>query len=129
MFQTIIISSLVVASLSILWRSTLNKIPHSREKIKKALPFFFGTAITCGLCFTYWLAFFFVIMFNPFSPELFPFNNFESVFIKKAAHFLISWMIIGLPAVFLRFLFALIQEKVNYMNEINGHGHHHSHTH
>lgn len=124
MLENLLIYAFVVASLSILWRSTLNKIPNSREKIKEKLPFPFGTAITCGLCFTYWVAFFVVLVFNPFSGE-----NFFYEDIGIIATFFLSWMMLGLPSVFIRFLFALLQEKVNEMNEINGHGHHHSHNH
>jgi len=128
MLETIFISSSVIASISILWRSTLNKFPKSRSKIKSIFPYFLGTALTCGLCFTYWVAFFFVLIFKPFHLEDFELiknlNYFNNLF-----NFFVSWMILGLIAIFIRFVFAFLQEKVNYMNEVNGHGHHHGHSH
>lgn len=122
-------SIFVVAALSILWRSTLNKKPHLRDYLKKLFPFFLGTALTCGLCFTFWTTLGFVVFYNPLPIDFFVFNSFANEHARFLSHLFLSWMCIGTPALFVRFLFALLQEEVNFMNEKNGNGHHHHHKH
>ncbi len=127
--ELIIQSALVVSAISILWRSTLKKKPKLTENIKKTFPFFLGTAITCGLCFTFWVTFFFVIIFNPLPVSFFPFNDFENLLTLFFTHRFLSWMLIGVVALFIRFTYAILEETVDKLNELNGHSHHHGHTH
>jgi len=122
-------SAIVVASISILWRSTLNKKPWLREKLQGKFPVFLGTALTCGLCFTYWTAFLFVLAYRPLPYDFFGFNSFSNPAARWSSYFFLSWMTVGTCAVFIRFAFALLQEGVNRMNEVNGNSHHHHHTH
>jgi hypothetical protein len=115
-------SALVVASVAVLWRSTLKKKPHLAEKIQEKFPFFLGTAITCGLCFTFWTAFFFVLIFNPFS--FFELNHFLGV-AGILAHFFLSWMLVGVLALVIRFAYAILEETVDLLSKKNGHAHTH----
>jgi hypothetical protein len=127
--QIIITSALIISAISILWRSTLKKKPAMSEKLKKTFPFFLGTAITCGLCFTFWVSFFFVLIFNPIPQTFFSFNNFENLSVVFFSHRFLSWMILGVVALFIRFTYAILEETVDKLNELNGHSHHHHHTH
>ncbi len=113
-------SSLIIASLTILWRSTLNKNDKLGPYLRKAFPVFLGTALTCGLCFTYWITLFFSLIFNPLPLEFFIFNSKNNFLI----HIFFSWMSIGFVALVFRFSFALIQEKVNYYHSLNNDGEH-----
>ena len=122
--QNLLQSALVVASIAILWRSTLKKKPELADKIQKTFPFFLGTAITCGLCFTFWAAFFFVLTFNPFSPAFFEFNHFSDL-AGSLAHFFLSWMLIGVTALVIRFSYAILEETVDVLTKKNGHSHTH----
>lgn len=113
-------SSLIISSVAILWRSTLNKNHKLGPYLRKVFPVFLGTALTCGLCFTYWVALFFIILFNPLPVEFFSFNYGQNFWI----HIFFSWMSLGFVSVFLRFLFAFMQEKVNYYHSLNNNGEH-----
>ena len=121
-------SMVVIASISILWRSTLNKKDALRVGIQKKFPIFLGTALTCGLCFTYWVTLVFVIIFSPIPANFFSFTSGFSEGLSFVFHLFFSWMFIGFGALSLRFLYALLQEGVNKLNHANGtggHGHVH----
>ena len=122
--ENLLQSVFIVASVAILWRSTLKKKPELADKINKKFPFFLGTAITCGLCFTFWTTFVFVLIFNPFSPDFFAFNRFSGL-VGIFAHFFLSWMLIGVSALFIRFTYAILEETVDWLNKKNGHIHTH----
>lgn len=116
--------ALIVASVAILWRSTLKKKPKLVDSIQERFPFFFGTAITCGLCFTFWTAFFTVLIFNPFSNNYFQFNHFSGIS-GIFVHFFLSWMLIGVLALYIRFVYAILEETVDWLSKRNGHSHTH----
>lgn len=117
-------SSLIVASVSILWRSTLNKNKSIGKYLRNKFPVFLGTALTCGLCFTYWVTLFFVLAYKPLPLDFFIFNNFENFEPKYISYLFLSWMIIGYGAVSFRFLYVFLQEKVNYLYSLNNNGLH-----
>ncbi len=117
---SLIQSSLIISSIAILWRSTLNKNDNLGAYLRNFFPVFLGTALTCGLCFTYWISLFFVLVFNPLPLNFFEFNYNNNFF----THIFFSWMNIGFVSLFLRFLFAFLQEKVNYFHSLNNNGKH-----
>jgi hypothetical protein len=117
-------SSFIIASIAILWRSTLNKKPNLGKFLKKTFPAFLGTALTCGLCFTYWVALGFVLFYNPLPFDFFTFNDFICYKTIYFSHIFLSWMFIGFVAVFFRFLYVFLQEKVNYIYSLNNGGVH-----
>ena len=121
-------SMVIIASISILWRSTLNKKDALRVSLQKIFPVFLGTALTCGLCFTYWITLVFVLTVTPIPYGFFSFSHHTYPVVSGILHTFFSWMFIGLGALFLRFLYALLQEHVNKLNHVNGtggHGHAH----
>ncbi len=119
---TIIQISFIIASISILWRSTLNKNKKIGKYLKNKFPVFLGTALTCGLCFTYWISLFFILLYQPL--DFFMFNTFDNPTVKHISHTFLSWMFVGFISVFLRFLYVLLQEKVNQIYSINNGGVH-----
>jgi hypothetical protein len=123
--ENIILISIVSASISILWRNTLNKF-ELNKKLQKKFPVFLGTALTCGSCFVYWISLFFIIIYSPVDLSFFTFNNFSNITIKYLSHLFLSWMMIGTIALYIRFIYVLIQENVNRLNHLNEqHPHNH----
>lgn len=117
-------SSLVISSIALLWRSTLTKNKNMGKYLKNIFPIFLGKALTCGLCFTYWVALFFALFYEPINFAFFQFNNFENFIIKYISHVFLSWMLVGFISVSLRFLFVFLQEKVNQLYSTNNGGAH-----
>ncbi len=115
MFQSIILSVLTISGVAVLWRKLLHDHPQWKEWIVFRMPVL-SKALTCGLCFTYWLAFFFVLWRNPIP------NWTHSVLIT---HFFLSWMVVAFVAVFLRFLYVSLQELVHYQVHVLRGEHHH----
>lgn len=122
---TLFQSSLIIASIAILWRSTLNKNKNISIFLKKYFPNFLHTALTCGLCFTYWVTLFFVLFFDPLPVEFFVFNDFTCCQTRYTSHLFLSWMFIGFSSVSFRFLYVFLQEKVNQIYTINHGDHNH----
>lgn len=113
-------SSFIITSITILWRSTLRKNSNLGPAIRKKFPVFIGVALTCGTCFSYWIVLIFVLVCRPFPIGYFSFVPLHTYWV----HVFFSWMYLGFSVVLLRFLFALIQEKVDYFHLLNNHGEH-----
>lgn len=128
MIQDTLLTSITVAGAAILWRNLIYDSAKFGGALKK-LPKQVHHALTCGFCFTFWLALASVIVFNPLrswmppsrmevpNPPL-PFAPFFEI--------IFSWMIIGTLAVIVRFGYIAIQEFVHY--EVH-HLNHREHTH
>jgi hypothetical protein len=65
-----------------------------------------------------------VLIFNPFSFNFFEFNRFSDL-AGIFAHFFLSWMLVGLLALFIRFAYAILEETVDFLNKKNGNIHMH----
>jgi hypothetical protein len=115
MFQSIIFSVLSISGVAVLWRKLLHDHPVWKDWIVFHMPVL-GKALTCGLCFTYWLALFFVLWRNPLP------NWTGSVFV---VHVSLSWMVVAFISVFLRFSYVAIQELVHYQVHHLRQEHHH----
>lgn len=113
-------TSFIIASITILWRSTLRKHSNLGIALRKKFPIFIGVALTCGTCFSYWVALFFILVFQPFPLGYFSFIPVHTY----AVHLFFSWMYLGFAVIVLRFLFALLQETVDYLHVQNNHGVH-----
>jgi hypothetical protein len=109
------ISATTLAGIAVLWRNWLADHQSWKMQLQKHLGVV-GRALTCGSCFTYWIALIFVLLFNPIG------------FLLKGYTLLISygiqWMSLGWNAVFLRFLYVFLQESVEaVVHSSQGRGH------
>lgn len=107
-FITYFLYTTAIAGLAVLWRNWLADHPNWKSLIERKL----GTkskVLTCGSCFTFWLALVVIIILKPLNQNL---------------HIIIQWFSVGFSSVFLRFLYVLIQEKVS---KLVHEGKHHQH--
>lgn len=115
------VSATALAGLAVLWRNWLADHPNWTAAIKKI----FGPlnkALTCGSCFTFWIALAFVLIFNPLESFLTALLPAEILFFKISAY-LIQWFSLGWTALFLRFSYVAIQEHVSRTVHQDGHQH------
>ncbi|MEK7612193.1 MAG: hypothetical protein AAB407_02535 [Patescibacteria group bacterium] len=122
-------TSIVVAGTAVLWRSLLNNSAWLRNAVKNILPGKIAKAVTCGLCFTYWLALFAVIISDPLRGWVPPWRFAMAVELESLLSFMTSWMAIGFGAVALRFVYVVIQESVNYFTHTLNASHGKTHEH
>lgn len=110
MDQTIfdfVIGATAVAGFSVIWRNWVEDHPRWESTIRKVLR---GAhkALTCGPCFTYWVAFAFTIVVRPLSIWMpvgeSPFGVFSN--------FILQWMALAWLSVFLRFAYVALQQYV-----------------
>jgi hypothetical protein len=114
------VSTTALAGIAVLWRNWL----EDHVAWKNWLANYFGVvskALTCGSCFTFWIALAFVLAFDPlksifYAAPLFAGSNILILY-------LIQWMSFGWGAVFLRFSYVALQETVGKM--VHGTGDHH----
>lgn len=100
------LSAAAVAGTAIIWRNWLMDHPAWKQTLERLLP----TAhkiLTCGSCFTYWLALAFTLCADPLSFWS-PFPAI-GVFLNIWAR----WMALSWLAVFMRFAYVAIQEHVH----------------
>lgn len=121
MFINYFLSIVSIAGVAVLWRNLLRDLPHLK-KFVRSLPNLLSRALLCGFCFTYWFSFLFLFIFNPLTGWEAPFRDFLPIYFYPALTFLFSWLAISFGAVFLRFLYAFLQER---LNQILGHTPHH----
>jgi hypothetical protein len=117
MVAYLILPALCIASVAVLVRNTIESVPRLETMIKKTLGRA-SRAVTCGFCFTYWLAFFYVWFFgSPHRYFTFSFRLFDLIF---------QWLILAFVAVVFRFGYVAIQELVNYqVHQLNVKRFHH----
>ncbi|MFZ2804114.1 MAG: hypothetical protein WA001_02735 [Patescibacteria group bacterium] len=97
-------SILAVAGFAVIWRNWLEDHPKFRSAIKTRLPWPFPKALTCGSCFTYWLSLGFILAFDPLP-------TWQSSWV--VTHIFLVWMAVAMGAVFIRFSYVLVQERVH----------------
>lgn len=106
-------SILTVAGIAVLWRNLLKDLAWLKHLVGK-LPWILKKAVSCGFCFTYWLSLFFVILCNPLQGWLPPLRIDLSSYLILPLQILMSWMIVGIGSVIIRFGYAALQELVHH---------------
>jgi hypothetical protein len=106
----LIFTATAVAGFAVIWRNWLEHHAHIKKGIKIRLGYW-SKILLCGSCFTYWIAFLFILFFKPFN-TLFSIEG--TAIFTNTTHFLISWMSLSWASVFLRFLYVSLQEKVHF---------------
>ena len=109
-----ILTSFTVAGIAVLWRSFLYDSAALRDGIRARLPKFFAKALTCGMCFTYWLSLLVVVVFDPLGGWLPPLRFGVAPWAYAPLQITVSWMAIGMLSVFIRFSYAALSELVHY---------------
>ena len=111
-----------VAGAAVLWRNWLEDHKNFKSWIVSSLGGL-HKAVTCGSCFTYWLALLFTIIIAPLVYWT-PLTN--TSFISFIVNTFLQWMALAWLSVFFRFLYVSIQELVNYqVHTLRDHGHEH----
>jgi hypothetical protein len=105
------ISASALAGFAVLWRNWLNDHQQWKGFLEKYLGRF-SKMLTCGSCFTFWITLAYVLILNPLNISFAP--HFVGYFIE--------WLSLGWTAVFLRFSYIAVQEKVSMMVH-RPHGH------
>lgn len=92
----------------------LNDLPALRRGIMSSIPYPVNRALTCGFCFTYWASLVAVLMFHPLSSWRLPLSSGVFANAEVLLHLFVSWMIIGLFAITVRFAVVILQELIDY---------------
>jgi len=121
-----LISTLVVSGIAVLWRALRMRHAGLVAFLRKYLGFY-ATAFLCGFCFTFWVSFFYLLVFNPLESWVLPFRYIPSGPIVSFLHFLCSWMALGFVSVTFRFVFVLLKESVDHFTHHINPNPNHSH--
>lgn len=103
-----VIGAMSVAGFSAIWRNWVEDHPRWESFIKKVL----GKAhkvLTCGPCFTYWVALAFTLIINPLNGWM-PMN--DSYIIGFLGNIFLRWMAFSWLSVFFRFAYTSLQQYV-----------------
>lgn len=107
-----VFAAMAVAGFAVIWRNWVEDHPRWEAGIKRVL----GGAhkvLTCGPCFTYWLALAYTGLMRP----LWVWMPFNSSFLNGSplgliGNILAEWMALAWLAVFLRFAYVALQSYV-----------------
>jgi len=109
-----------VAGIAVLWRNWLEDHKNFKKWIEKYSGGF-SKALTCGSCFTYWIALFVTLVVQPLS---FWTPVGDTVLFYVFINILLQWMALSWLSVFLRFAYVALQELVNYqVHTLRNHDH------
>jgi len=114
MWTDYFVAVLAIAGIAVLWRNLILTSQAGKGWLARwvdALPMRLSKSLTCGSCFTYWLALFFIFWFDPFNGQY---------------NIIITWMALAMGAVFIRFAYVALQELVTYQTHVlsdDGHKH------
>jgi hypothetical protein len=117
MLTTYFLSVMAVAGAAVIWRNWLEGHPAFVDGLKRRSPRVVSKGLTCGSCFTYWLSLGFVLRFDPLA-EAWP---------GGLMHVLVTWLALAMGAVFVRFSYVLVQERVHDI--VHGRDRHTGHDH
>ena len=116
----LILTSMAVAGAAVLWRNWLEDHKSWKTWIMSRLGGL-HKAMTCGSCFTYWLALVATITLRPMEFWR-PIASSELVTIPLTT--LMHWMALAWLSVLLRFAYVALQELVNYqVHTLRNHDH------
>lgn len=114
------LTGMSVAGATVLWRNWLEDHKGLKSWIMNSLGGF-HKALTCGSCFTYWLALIATLAIRPL--ETWQPLSFAMSF-TWLANVAVHWMTLAWLAVFLRFAYVALQELVNYqVHTLRNHDH------
>lgn len=117
----IVLGSMAIAGFAVVWRNWLED--HAGLKAWILHAFRYGKlhkVVTCGSCFTYWLALAYTIAFAPLAPWT-PAAGYGAA---PLMNMFIHWMTLAWLSVTLRFLYVALQELVSYqVHKLKGHQH------
>jgi len=102
-----IIGAASVAGFSVIWRNWVEDHPRWESTIRKVL----GNAhkiLTCGPCFTYWLALAYTLVIHPLESWV-PLKDTPIAFL---GNLILQWMAFAWFCVFLRFAYVALQQYV-----------------
>jgi len=112
----LLVSSAIIAAITLLCRITL-KEKYVEDKVD-ALPYLVRKPITCGVCRTFWITFVFQFLFVRFQENVFLPGLRQGSFggvIAGLTGFFVSWMVTGMAAVFIFYLFLTFYEGSHYL--------------
>lgn len=108
----IIFWPIFLASHTLLWR-ILSREKLLTEKIEK-LPYLIQKPLTCGVCFTFWLTFFYQLILIH-SPHIFYHIDWKSHILIDLFYFVFYWWVTAFIAVFIYYLFLTWYEGSHYL--------------
>lgn len=114
MIINFLLGAMAIAGFAVIWRNILENHPSLKKWITSI--FSFGKihkVVTCGSCFTYWLALAYTLTITPLAAWTPSFSVID-IFLQ--------WMALSWLSVTLRFGYVAVQELVSRQV----HGHHHS---
>jgi len=100
---------MAVAGFSAIWRNLLEDNVWLEKDIKKGLGIM-HKVLTCGPCFTYWLALAFTLAFRPLGVWM-P-ADWDIVWLSFATNLFFQWMAFAWLCAFLRFAYTTLQQCV-----------------
>ncbi|MEK7649682.1 MAG: hypothetical protein AAB367_01830 [Patescibacteria group bacterium] len=115
-FINILVSLLAVSGIGALWSTFLHDSPRAKATVKKI--YFVGSALTCRLCSTFWLSFFFLLAFNPWGDINIPLRLPLPDILANPAYFFVLWMAFGALAMLTRFLTQELFSIGTYLERI-----------
>lgn len=120
----LILSAVAIAGVSLLWRTYRYDDENPLNKYLDRLPYLPRKSITCGICFTFWVAFLFAIIFEPLQGFL-PENRFDfSLGTLGMLEFIFSWMVLGSLSALLVYLIETLFQVSHYYKHESQTSHH-----
>ncbi len=114
-----ILSGMSVAGIAVVWRNWLEDHSNWKSWIQKKLGYG-NKVLTCGSCFTYWIALLLTLITKP----LLFWQPLSNVSILIIGNIILQWMALAWLSVFLRFAYVALQELVSYqVHTIKDHTH------
>lgn len=116
---------MVIAGVASLWRNFRYDKENPANRFFDKLPYFFRKSLTCGLCFTFWTAFVYNILFEPLGGWLSRARFVFSGQTESVLAFLVSWMVVGTGAALVLYLLDTLFEVSHYYKH---RAHHDTHS-
>lgn len=108
MILNLLAYSLIISGVGILWR-IFRKEPGIAPRIDR-LPHLIRKPLTCGVCFIFWISFFFLLLTEePFSISV-PLAFEAPSLLGAAADFVATWIMLGMSSAFVFYLFLFPYE-------------------
>jgi hypothetical protein len=113
MILQLIVTSIFVAGIAVCWRNLQTDLP-CLSKLLNELPWGWRKPLTCGFCFTFWVALVTTLIANPLTGVSVSFNaNLPASWFFLTDIF-VGWVTVGMLAVIVRFGYVVLQELVYY---------------
>ncbi|MDB5244387.1 MAG: hypothetical protein JWN18_257 [Parcubacteria group bacterium] len=114
--MTIILIVLATAGVSLLWRTYRYDSENSFNVVLDAWPFWIRKPLTCGLCFTFWIALIVSGIFSPFTHLIgdLPYRVEPEYWTAQIVAFLVGWLALGTLSVFVLYLIDTLFQISHY---------------